>query len=181
MKPGLIMHYKSNSPAPRFTLLILLLIYFLVTSCENLKNDHQYVGTWQFEEKISTGDLVFNTTRTLKLTKNTYEETYLIQRENSGSASAIIGTSGDLFLAHSNMTFDLKELGTCLVDASGLCTGSVQWYGQGNQYWTDNIPYFRLKVVGEFQADEATLLLTRDLNNDGDIEDTGEDVVFDRI
>jgi uncharacterized protein (DUF2225 family) len=54
------------------------------------------MGTWQFTEKITANNLVYNTNRILKLTKNAYEETYVIQRENSSTISAIIGTRGSL-------------------------------------------------------------------------------------
>jgi hypothetical protein len=164
-----------------FLLLIVSLFTLLITSCESLKKDPEYIGTWQFTEKITTDDLVYNTTRTLKLTKNTYEETYVIQRENSATISAIIGTRGSLGLTHTNLVFTLEEIGTCALNESEACTGDVQWYGEGTQYWLDNIPYFEKKVSGEYEVNETTLRLTRDLNNDGDIEDTGEYVTFEML
>jgi uncharacterized membrane protein len=162
-------------------LLIVSLFTLLITSCESLKKDLEYIGTWQFTEKITTDDLVYNTTRTLKLTKNTYEETYVIQRENSATISAIIGTRGSLGLTHTNLVFTLEEIGTCALNESEACTGDVQWYGEGTQYWLDNILYFEKKVSGEYEVNETTLRLTRDLNNDGDIEDTGEYVTFEML
>jgi hypothetical protein len=164
-----------------FLLFVVYLLTLIITSCESLKKDPDYIGTWQFNEKINIDNLVYNTTRTLKLTKNTYEETYMIQRENSGTISAIIGTRGSLGLAHTSLLFTLEEIGTCLPDELEVCTEDVQWYGEGTQYWLDNIPYFEKKVAGEYEVNETTLLLTRDLNNDGDIEDTGEDITFEMI
>jgi hypothetical protein len=162
-------------------ILIVSLLTLLTSSCESLRKDPDYIGTWQFTEKITANNLVYNTARTLKLTKNTYEETYVIQRENSNSISAIIGTRGSLGLTHTNLVFTLEEIGTCALNESEACTGDVQWYSEETQYWLDNIPYFEKKVAGEFEVDETTLRLTRDLNNDGDIEDTGEDVTFEMI
>jgi len=167
---------------PILSLFLILFIFTILTiSCESLKKDPGYIGTWQFTEQVTADDLVYNTTRTLILTKNTYEETYIIQRENSGTISAIIGTRGSLGLSHTNLIFTLEEIGTCALDESEACTGDVQWYREGTQYWLDNIPYFEKKVAGEYEVSETTLRLTRDLNDDGDIEDTGEDITFEMI
>lgn len=157
------------------------LFTLLITSCESLKKDPDYVEKWQFTEQITANDMVYNTTRTLNLTKDTYEETYVIQRENSGTISAITGTGGSLWLTHTNLVFTLEELGTCELDESEVCAGNVQWYGEGTLYWIENKPYFEEKVAGEYDVDGTTLWLTRDLNNDGDIEDTGENVTFEMI
>ncbi|OFY62381.1 MAG: hypothetical protein A2V46_14135 [Bacteroidetes bacterium RBG_19FT_COMBO_42_7] len=166
-------------------LLLLLLIVtsaaLLFTSCESWKKDPRFIGDWQFIEKITADNLVYNTTRTIKLTKNTYEETYVIQRENSAAISAIIGTRGDLGLTHTNLIFTLEEIGTCALDELEACTEDVLWYGAGTQYWTNNISFFERTVVGEYEIIENTLWLIRDLNNDGDSEDAGEDVRFEML
>jgi hypothetical protein len=174
------MNEKSNKPSLHFILPLISLMLFTFVSCENQK-DPLYAGTWQFTETVTADNLVLNTIRTLTLTKKTYEETFLVERENSTSVSEIIGTRGDLSQTHSGMVFQLKELGTCIRDASDACTGNVQWNGQGSKYWDDNIPFFKLIVPGGFEADESTLWLTRDLNNDGDTADAGEDILFERI
>jgi hypothetical protein len=164
-----------------FYLILILFISLFIPSCESLSKDPEFIGTWQFTEKITSDDLVFNTTRTLILTKNSYEETYTIQRESSALISSIIATKGNLGMARSNLIFELKELGTCSLDNSEICTGNVQWYGEGTQYWTDNIVYFKKTVTGVFEVTGTTLRLTRDLNRDFDYEDTGEDVTFEKI
>ena len=166
---------------------VLLLLFiitpasFLFTSCESWKKDPRFIGDWQYTEKIAADDLVYNTIRTIKLTKNTYEETYVIQRENSDAISAIIGTRGDLGLTHTNLIFTLEEIGTCALDESEACTEDVLWYRAGTQYWTNNISFFERTVVGEYEIIENNLWLIRDLNNDGDSEDTGEDVKFEML
>jgi len=90
-------------------LLIVISAALLFTSCESWKKDPRFIGDWQFSEKITADNLVYNTTRTLKLTKNTYEETFVIQRENSPSISAIIGTRGNLGLTHTNLILPSKR------------------------------------------------------------------------
>lgn len=162
-------------------LLLIFIISLFIPSCESLRKDPEFVGTWQFRKKITSDDLVFNTTRTLILTKNSYEEIYTIQRENSTVISAILGTRGNIALTHSTLIFELKELGTCTLNASEICTGSVQWFGEGTRYWTDNIVYFKKTVTGVFEVTGTKLRITRDLNLDGDYEDTGEDVTFEMI
>ena len=162
-------------------LLLLILIPVVIPSCQSLKSDPPFTGTWQHKDVVTADELVFNTTRTLTLTKKTYEEIYVIERADEGIISGIIGMKGDLFLSHSNITFLLKELGTCVLDASERCTDSVQWFEEGSQYWIDNIPYFKITVKGDFEVDETTLWLKRDMNNDGDFDDTGEDIEFERI
>ena len=163
--------------------LIISLFTLLTTSCESLKKDPDYIGTWQFTEQITTDNLVYNTTRTLKLTKNTYEETYVIQRENSTSISEIYGMKGSLGLTHTYLEFTLEELGTCAVDNMDKCTGNVNWYGEGTSYWTNNFQYRHVEKAfrGEYEVTKNTMVLTRDMNNDGDIEDTGEDITFEMI
>jgi len=161
--------------------LLVLVISFMITSCEGLIKDPDYVGTWQLSKQISVDNLVYNTTRTIIFTKNSYEETYIIQRENSSVISAIIGTGGPLKVSHSTMIFELNELGTCNLNESKICTGEVLWYGEGTLYWIDNILYFEKTVSGVFEVTGTTMHLTRDLNGDGDYEDTGEDVTFEMI
>jgi hypothetical protein len=164
-----------------YNLPFLLLILFCNFSCQSFKDDPLFVGTWQYKAVVMTDNLVFNTTRTLTLTKQTYEETYVIERQDDETISAIIGLKGDLLISHSDLTFMLKELGTCVKDLSDRCTDEVDWYGQSTQYWTDNIRYFRQQVKGDFEADDTTLRLRRDMNNDGDNDDSGEDIEFERI
>lgn len=161
--------------------IFILFVLILISSCESRIKDSYFIGTWQFTEKITSDGLTYNTIRTLILTRNTYEEVYIIERENKGSILAIIGTKGDLILSHSSLTFILKELGTCIKDASERCSENVQWFGEDTQYWTDNISYFKTEVRGDFTASEAILHLKRDLNKDGDFGDTGEDVEFQRV
>lgn len=175
------MKVKFINPCLSSTLIVLLLIFFLASSCENMKEDPVYVGTWQFTEQITTDGLVINTVRTLKLGKKTYEETYLVERESTGLISEIIGTRGNLIFTHTGLVFQLKELGTCDRDDLDKCTGDVLWYGDGSNYWNTNILFFEPLVPGEYQADETTLRLIRDLNTDGDNLDAGEDIVFERI
>lgn len=165
----------------RIYLLFVLIITAVITSCRSSGEDPLYVGTWQYSATITTDDLVFYTIRTLKLTKSTYEETYLIRRESSGMISGIIGTRGELVPAHTMLTFQLNALGTCVKDELDACTENVVWHSEGSPYWVDNIQFFKSEVGGEIEADETTLWLKRDLNMDGDFEDPGEEVLFERI
>lgn len=162
-------------------LTVLLIVSSIIPSCESLKEDPAYAATWEYKDKLYAGELTYNTTRTLTLTKTTYMEVYVIQRDNSSAVVTILGLKGDVSVKDNKMTFTLKELGACVKDAQDKCTSSVQWYGPGTQYYTDNIQYFRQTIVAEFEADEDYLWLVRDTNSDGDTEDTGEDIEFDRI
>ncbi len=88
----------------------------LLISCESLKDDPAYAGTWQCKETITSDNLVYNTTRTLIPTKKTFEEIYVIKRENSPAISAIFGTNGDIRINQTSYIFSLKALGTCVKD-----------------------------------------------------------------
>lgn len=173
------MNLKSFGSVAIGNLLIFSLI-FLVSSCENKKNP-LFVGTWQYIESINSDDIVYNTVRTIVLTKNSYEETFSVRRENSPSFTEILGKKGALTLTRSGLAFSIKELGTCLRDASDICTGNVEWYGEGSQYWAENISLYQLHFPGNLEADETTLWLSRDMNTDGDTDDAGEEIVFERI
>lgn len=170
-----------TSICSRLILFSLFIIILVFPCCDTLKEDPLYIGTWQFKDQINTNDLVYNTTRTLTLTRNKYEEIYIIRRENSGLISGIFGTRGQLAFSRYYMVFKLKELGTCARDISDTCTEDVEWFGEGTQYWNDNFPYFEITVKGEFDADGLSLHLKRDLNNDHDTDDTGENVEFEKI
>ena len=172
---------KLNRHSSLLSLMILLLISVFIPSCDRLNKDPLFIGTWQHKDIVDTGDLVFNTTRTLILTKTTYEEIYMLQRYNSDAVLSIIGFKGGLSTKGSEMTFNLEEIGTCVKDASQNCTDQVVFYGQGTQYYIDNIQYFRLIIEGEYEADENYLQLKRDTNGDGDMEDNGESIEFQRI
>jgi len=153
---------------------------FFVTSCES-SNKEAYSGTWEYTEQITSDEVVYSNTRTITLSKSDYEETYVIRRENSSTIVSLIGTRGDLAQSHSNLTFSLKELGTCDRDESEACTDKIVWFGQGTEYYNDNIQYFQTFVTGNFEVNGDNLRLVRDLNNDGDLEDPGEDVTFGMI
>jgi len=160
-------------------ILWLSILSFFLTSCNRLK-DPLYVGTWQHEDKIDIGGLILSTTRTLILTETTYEEIYIIKRENSDFILSILGIKGDLLVNGPAVAFSLKEIGTCVKDASQNCTDQVVFYGPGTQYYADNIQYFTLTINGNFEADENFLRLSRDLNADGDTDDIGEYIEFER-
>jgi hypothetical protein len=169
-----------------FFIILLLFFAFLaavivIHSCRGQKDEDLYIGAWQYTATVTADDMVYITTRTMVFTKNSYEETYVIQRQNSGTISGIIGTRGNLRRTRDNFLFELKELGTCARDAIDGCTNEVLWYGEASQYWIDNVEFYGLIIKGNMRVTETTLLLTRDLNNDGDTEDEGENVEFQRI
>ena len=67
-----------------------------MTTCEWFKDDPLYVGTWQNKDKLYVGDLTYNTTTTLKLTKNTFEQVYSLQCDNSSDITSLPGLKGSL-------------------------------------------------------------------------------------
>jgi hypothetical protein len=158
-----------------------LFTVFLIPSCENLKNDPEYIGEWQMSEVLTADGILYSNIRSLVLTRNTYEEIYVIKRENSTSITAAIGTAGTLETSHSNLIFKLEELGTCVLDEQDACTNVVQWFGPGTSYFNDNIEFFEQTVAGEFDVSGTTLKLIRDLNNDDDTVDEGEDITLEKI
>jgi hypothetical protein len=161
-------------------LLMLLAATLFMPSCERNKEDPFFIGTWESGEQISIGDLNFYTTRTLTLTKNKYEEVYVIRIGNSSYISAVFGRRGDLAVKGTRMTFTLRELGTCAVDSEARCTADAEWHGPGSQYYSENIQYFKPALTGEFEAGEYYLRLRIDNNGDGDTDDQGEDIEFER-
>ena len=163
------------------SVLTILLISVLMTDCEWFKEDPLYVGTWQYKDKVYAGELTYNTTTTLKLTESTFEEIYLIQRDNSSAVVTLLGLKGSLKVSGNEMTFTLNSVGDCVEDAQDNCTSSVEWFAKGTTTYNNYIQYIKETVTGEFEADEDYLWLVRDKNKDGDTEDTGEDIDFDRL
>lgn len=74
-----------------YSTVVTVFISLLFSSCEYQKKDPLFAGSWKFSENIVAGDLVYNTTRYLTLTKDTYEEIFIVQRESSGLIAGIFG------------------------------------------------------------------------------------------
>lgn len=163
------------------SMLVLILLSATVTTCDRQEDDPFYVGTWQYKEKVYAGEFAYNTTRTLILTETTFEEIYVMQRDNSTVIASLLGMKGDLDVSGAEMTFRLKAVGDCVKDAQNKCTGSVQWYAKGSAVYNNYIQYLKENVDGEFEADEDYLWLVRDSNNDGDTDDDWEDMEFERL
>jgi len=171
---------KPNYYPAKITCISLLLsVILLMTSCEKNK-DPLYVGTWEYKTKVYSGDLTFNTTRTLILTKNTFQEVYFIQLDNSPTISSILGIKGDLSVKSNKMTFKLNSVGECVKDSENKCTDNVAWFDKGTPTYNTYIQFIRESFTAEFEAGDDYLWLVRDMNNDGDTEDTGEDIEFER-
>jgi len=164
------------------TSLILFLVSLLIPSCETLKEDPLFIGTWQFKDKIYSGDLVINTTHTLKLTKSTFEEVLVYQRDNSSSVMSLVGMKGNISVNGTEITFTLTAFGGCQKDASDKCTSTVEWYAKGSAKYNDYAALGLKEVyTGDADADEYYLWLVRDMNKDSDTEDTWEDIEFERL
>jgi hypothetical protein len=174
------MKEKFTIPYPGFFLFVFPFVFFFLNSCSKEK-DPVYAGTWQHVEQVNSDGLVLNTTRTIIFSRKNYEETFLVRREGSNYISEILGTRGNIIGTRSGIVFELDELGTCSRDASDNCTENVEWHGEGSQYWEENIPFFTIVVPGNIQVEGDILMLVRDLNADGDTEDAGENISFQRI
>lgn len=159
----------------------LILTIFLMQSCEKLKEDPLFAGTWEYTDKIYSGELVFNTTRTLTLSESTFQEIYTIKRDNSSEVITILATKGDLQVNGLTMSFTLKAVGQCVEDAQEKCTSAVEWFTKGSETYDSYIQFFEESYEAEFEADEDYLWLVRDLNDDGDTEDASEEIEFERI
>lgn len=161
---------------------ILFLVLFLIPSCETLKEDPLFIGSWQFKDKIYSGDVVINTTHTLKLTKSTFEEVIVYQRDNSSSVMSLVGMKGNISVKGTVITFTLTAFGGCLKDASDKCTSTVEWYSKGSAKYNGYAALGLQEVyAGEADADEDYLWLVRDMNKDSDTEDTWEDIEFEQF
>lgn len=169
-------HY-SKSPA----LLIIILSALLMAKCDWFSEDPLYAGSWQYTDKLYAGDFTYNTTTTLTLTEKTFEEIYMLQRDNSSDIVSILATRGTLEVNGNEMTFTLSAVGECVKDIHNDCTASVEWFEKGTPTYNTYILYLEEIVDGEFEADEDYLWLVRDKNNDSDTEDEGEDIEFERL
>jgi len=162
-------------------MLIITLLSLTMTTCDRLKDNPLYVGTWQNKDKVYVGDVTYNTTTTLTLTESTFQEIYVMQRDNSSTITTILGLKGSLEVNGSEMTFKLNAVGECVKDGLNQCTSEVQWFAKGTATYNTYIQYLQETIEGEFEADEDYLWLVRDRNNDGDTEDAGENIEFERL
>jgi hypothetical protein len=162
-------------------IMMITLAALITVTCDRVKDDPSYVGTWEYEDKVYVGEFTYNTTRTLGLTATTFEEIYVMQRDNSTTIATILGLKGNLEVNGSEMTFKLNAVGECVKNGQNQCTSTVEWFAKGTATYNTYIQYLRETVIGEFEASEDYLWLVRDSNNDGDTDDSGEDIYFDRI
>jgi hypothetical protein len=160
-----------------------MLVVLILLSCgsEEEEDALHYPGTWQFKDKIYSGELVFNTTRTLILTRTTYQEIYVVQRDNSSDVMTLLGLKGDISVNGNFMTFQLSAIGECVKDNTEQCTSAVQWFQKGSSTYNSYLQFVREQFTSEFYADEDSLWLIRDMNNDSDTDDPGEDIEFLRL
>lgn len=162
-------------------IMMITLAALMTVTCDRVKDDPYYVGTWEYEDKVYVGELTFNSTHTLGLTETTYEEIIVMQRDNSTTITTLLGLKGNLEVNGSAMTLKLNAVGECVKDGLNQCTGTVQWFAKGTATYNTYVQYLSETIIGEFEASEDYLWLVRDINNDGDTEDAGEDIYFDRI
>ena len=165
----------------RCIMLSCTVIILSVPSCDWFREDPLYMGTWQTTEKIYVGDITYNTTTTLKLTESTFEEVYTMKRDNSSVISSLLGMKGNLEVKGDEMTFRLTAVGECVKDNQQNCTSAVEWFQKGSATYNTYLQYLKETVKGEFEADEDYLWLVRDRNLDGDTDDSGEDIGFERL
>ena len=165
----------------RCIMLSCTVIILSVPSCDWFREDPLYMGTWQTTEKIYVGDITYNTTTTLKLTESTFEEVYTLKRDNSSVISSLLGMKGNLEVKGDEMTFRLTAVGECVKDNQQNCTLEVEWFQKGSATYNAYLQYLKETVKGEFEADEDYLWLVRDRNLDGDTDDSGEDIGFERL
>jgi hypothetical protein len=178
-------HEKTPMKTKHFTWKLIMLLCLAgmasVPSCDWFREDPLYVGTWQYTDKIYAGEMVFNGITTLTLTESTFEEIYVLKADNSSEIGSLLAMKGDLDVSGNEMTFRLTAVGECIRDNQQNCTASVEWFQKGSSTYSTYMQYLKETVQGEFVADEDYLWLVRDRNLDGDTEDTGEDVEFERL
>ncbi len=165
----------------RCIILTSVLTLTLTPSCSWFKKDPMYIGTWENRDKIYVSDKTFNTITTLKLTESTFEEVYIIKRDNSSEVVSLLGMKGNLEVKGDEMTFRLTAVGECVKDNQQNCTSAVEWFKKGSPQYNTYVQYLEETVKGKFEADEDYLWLLRDRNLDGDTDDAGEEMWFERL
>lgn len=160
---------------------VILLAILMTQSCEWFSEDPLWIGKWQYNDKIYIGDFTYNTTTTLTLAESSFEEVYIIKRDNSSEITSLLGLKGSLSVKGSIMTFTLTAIGECVEDAQQKCTTAIEWFPKGSATYNTYLQYLKETYTGEFEADEDWLWLVRDRNKDGDTEDDVEDVEFERL
>ena len=163
-------------------IVMLFIVSLIIPSCETLKDDPLYIGTWQYKDKIYSGELIINTTHTLIITKTTFHEVLIYQRDNSNTVMTLMGLKGDIEINDNEMTFKVSAFGECLKDEHDNCTSTPEWFAKGTETYNDFLSLgMQESFKGEFEADENYLWLLRDMNNDSDTEDNWEDIEFGRL
>jgi hypothetical protein len=172
---------KNRHLTLRGAMLLCIAAIFSLPSCDWFREDPLWIGKWQYNDKIYVGDITYNTATTLTLTESSFEEVYIIKRDNSSEITSLLGLKGSLSVKNNIMTFTLSTVGECVEDAQQKCTTAIVWFPKGSATYSTYMQYLKETVTGEFEADEDWLWLVRDRNKDGDTEDDGEDVEFERI
>ncbi len=171
---------KNRHLSLRSAILPCIIAMISIPSCEWVREDPLWIGKWQYKDKIYAGDVTYNTTTTLTLAESSFEEVYIIKRDNSSEITSLLGLKGSLSVKNNKMTFTLSAVGECVEDAQQKCTTAIEWFPKGSATYNTYIQYLKETVTGEFEADEDWLWLLRDRNKDGDTDDTGEEIEFER-
>lgn len=172
---------KNRCVTLRGAMLMCIATMLAIPSCEWFRDDPLWIGKWQNRDKLYVGDITYNTTTTLTLTESSFEEVYIIQRDNSSEVTSLLGLKGTVTVKKNKMTFTLTSVGECVKDTQQKCTTAIQWFQKGSATWNTYMQYLKETYTGEFEADEDWLWLVCDRNKDGDTDDTNEDVEFERL
>jgi hypothetical protein len=172
---------KNRYLTLRGAMLLCIAAIVSLPSCDWFSEDPLWIGKWQYKDKIYVGDITYNTTTTLTLNESSFEEVYIITRDNSSEITSLLGLKGSLSVKNDIMTFTLSAVGECVEDAQQKCTSVIEWFPKGSATYNTYMQYLKETVTGEFEAEEDWLWLVRDRNKDGDTEDDGEDIEFERL
>ena len=172
---------KNRHLKLRGAMLLCIAAIVSLPSCDWFSEDPLWIGKWQYKDKIYVGDITYNTTTTLTLNESSFEEVYIITRDNSSEITSLLGLKGSLSVKNDIMTFTLSAVGECVEDAQQKCTSVIGWFPKGSATYNTYMQYLKETVTGEFEADEDWLWLVRDRNKDGDTDDNGEEIEFERL
>jgi hypothetical protein len=127
--PTLKSNKKMKKTGLKIIVASLILVSFMMTSCEKEGDTPNYVGTWIMEQSLDLGGFESTLENTLVLTESRIEMTTDIVVD--GSNVPTFGMKGDLNASATKFTISLTSVGT------GNESGGLDWINSDDEHWSE--------------------------------------------
>ena len=120
----------------------LILVSFIMTSCEKEGDTPNYVGTWTMQQSLEIGGFESNVENIVVLTESRIEMTSAIVLD--GLNMPAFGMKGDLNASATKFTISPTTVGT------GNESGGMDWINSDDERWSEDLS--KMEMEESFEA-----------------------------